>query len=191
MRIGDNKLIPVDVRIVCATNRDLRGLVSQNQFRSDLYFRIAILGLFIPPLNERTDDIELLSTHFVDEFGFRYRKGRLTLAPDAIEYLRAYVFEGNVRELQGMIERAVVICEGKIIGASDLAVTLREVSRVMADESRSSFVDGLTLKDLEDEYIEHVYKKTKGSIKECSAILGIDRTTLWRRIKDKQSTQAQ
>ena len=191
MRIGDNKLIPVDVRIVCATNRDLRGLVSQNQFRSDLYFRIAILGLFIPPLNERTDDIELLSTHFVDEFGYRYRKGRLTLAPDAIEYLRAYVFEGNVRELQGMIERAVVICEGKTIRAPDLAVTLREVSRVMADECRSSFVEGLTLKDLEDEYIEHVYKKTKGSIKECSAILGIDRTTLWRRIKDKQGTQAQ
>ncbi len=186
MRIGDNKLIPVDVRIVCATNRDLRNLVSQNQFRGDLYFRIAILSLFIPPLNERVDDIELLSSHFVDEFGFRYRKGRMTLAPDAIDYLRGYVYEGNVRELQGMIERAVVICEGKTISAADLTVTLRDVPRAQSGAHCSSFGEGLTLKALEDEYIEHVFKKTSGSIKECSAILGIDRTTLWRRIKEKQ-----
>lgn len=192
MRIGDNKLIPVDVRIVCATNRDLRSLVTQNQFRGDLYFRIAILGLFIPPLNERADDIELLSTHFVDEFGYRYRKGRLTLAPDAIEYLRAYVFEGNVRELQGMIERAVVLCEGKTIGASDLTVTLRETPCVQSGgECSSSFAEGMTLKALEDDYIEYVLKKTNGSIKDCSAILGIDRTTLWRRIKEKQPLRTQ
>lgn len=191
MRIGDNKLIPVDVRIICATNRDLRSLISQNQFRGDLYFRIAILGLFIPPLNERADDIELLSTHFVDEFGFRYRKGRMTLAPDAIEYLRNYIFEGNVRELQGMIERAVVICEGKTIRTADLAATLRHVPHVQAGECRSTFADGLTLKALEDEYIEYAYKKTSGSIKECSAMLGIDRTTLWRRLKEMQISIAQ
>jgi len=185
MRIGDNKLIPVDVRIICATNRDLRSLVSQNQFRGDLYFRIAILSLFIPPLDERVDDIELLSTSFVDEFGFRYHKGRMTLTSDAIEYLRSYEFAGNVRELQGMIERAVVVCEGKTIGAADLMVSRSAVSRRPPDECRSSFAEGMTLKDLEEEYIEHVYKKTNGSIKECSAILGIDRTTLWRRIKEK------
>jgi DNA-binding NtrC family response regulator len=165
----------------------LRSLVTQNLFRGDLYFRIAILGLFIPPLNARADDIELLSTHFVEEFGHRYRKGRLTLAPDAIEYLRAYVFEGNVRELQGMIERAVVICEGRTIGVSDLAVTLREAPFVHPGEGTSSFAEGKTLKALEDDYIEYVLNRTNGSIKECSAILGIDRTTLWRRIKEKHS----
>jgi transcriptional regulator with PAS, ATPase and Fis domain len=125
MRIGDNKLIPVDVRIICATNRDLRSLFSQNQFRGDLYFRIAILTLYVPPLNERADDIELLSRHFVKEFGFKYRKTRMTLDVEGIKYLRNYVYEGNVRELQSMIERAVVICEGDVIGVSDLAVPLR------------------------------------------------------------------
>lgn len=186
MRIGDNKLIPVDVRIICATNRDLRSLVSQNQFRGDLYFRIAVLSLFIPPLDERVDDIELLSTSFVDEFGFRYRKGRMTLTSDAIEYLRSCKYPGNVRELQGMIERGVVVCEGNKIGAADLMVSRSAMSRGQPDECRSSFAEGQTLKDLEEEYIEYIYKKTNGSIKECSAILGIDRTTLWRRIKEKQ-----
>jgi PAS domain S-box-containing protein len=185
MRIGDNKLIPVDVRIICSTNRNLRCLVRQNQFRGDLYFRVAILTLFIPPLDERVDDIELLSTSFVDEFGFRYRKCRMTLAPDAIEYLRSYEFAGNVRELQGMIERAVVVCEGKTIGLADLKVS----QSAMPDECSSPFAKGQTLKDLEEEYIEYVYKKTNGSIKECSAILGIDRTTLWRRIREKQGSR--
>jgi transcriptional regulator of acetoin/glycerol metabolism len=77
------------------------------------------------------------------------------------------------------------VCEGKTIGAADLMVSRSPVSRRLPDECRSSFAEGMTLKDLEEEYIEHVYKKTNGSIKECSAILGIDRTTLWRRIKEK------
>lgn len=186
MRIGDNKLIPVDVRVVCASNRDLRSLASQNLFRVDLYFRIAILSLFIPPLSERAEDIELLSTHFVEEYGRRYRKGRMTLAADALEYLRDYDYEGNVRELQGMIERAVVVCEGKNISARDLMVTLGGALNVQASGYCIPFSEGKTLKSLEDEYIEYVYKKTNGSIKDCSAILGIDRTTLWRRIKEKR-----
>ncbi len=191
MRLGDNKLIPVDVRIVCATNRDLRSLVSQNLFRVDLYFRIAILGLYVPPLSDRVDDIELLSKHFVEEYGRRYRKGRMVLAADALEYLRGHSYEGNVRELQGMIERAVVICEGKNISARDLMVTPGGVFNVGDRGYCIPFSEGQTLKSLEDEYIDYVYKKTNGSIKECSAILGIDRTTLWRRIKEKRSLPAQ
>ena len=183
MRIGDNKLIPVDARVICATNRDLRSLIGLNQFRGDLYFRIAILNLYIPPLNERADDIELLATHFVQEFGHRYRKLRMTLAQDAIDYLRGYVYEGNVRELQGMIERAVVICKGKTISADDLAVMPRPQKREPADEVQPAFAEGQTLRDLEENYIAYVFKKTKGSIKESSALLGIDRSTLWRRIK--------
>ena len=187
MRIGDNKLIPVDVRIICATNRDLRSLVSQNLFRVDLYFRIAILGLFIPPLRERVEDIVVLSDYFVKEYSRRYRKYSLVLAADAIEYLRHYHFEGNVRELQGMIERAVVICEGKTIGARDLMVMPVSILDPNAEGYGLAFSEGRTLRSLEDEYIEYVYKRTNGSMKECSAILGIDRTTLWRRIKEKRA----
>jgi len=186
MRIGDNKLIPVDVRIICATNRDLRSLAGQNQFRVDLYFRIAILTLYVPSLNERTDDIELLSRHFVKDFGFKYRKTRMTLDAEGIKYLRAYIYEGNVRELQGMIERAVVICEGNVIGVSDLAVPLRPEAPRPPDRIQSAFADGQTLKDLQEGYIDYVYKKTNGSLKESSSILGVGRTTIWRRIKEKQ-----
>jgi transcriptional regulator with PAS, ATPase and Fis domain len=187
MRIGDNKLIPVDVRIICATNRDLRSLVSQNLFRVDLYFRIATLGLFIPPLSERVEDIVVLSDHFVEEYSRRYRKDPLVLAADALEFLRHYNFEGNVRELQGMIERAVVICEGTAIGARDLMVMPVSILKPDAEGYRLAFSEGRTLRNLEDEYIDYVYKKTNGSMKECSAILGIDRTTLWRRIKERRA----
>lgn len=187
MRIGDNKLIPVDVRIICATNRDLRGLVSQNLFRVDLYFRIATLGLFVPPLNQRVEDIEVLSAYFVREYARRYRKDWLSLSAEALDYLRTYTFEGNVRELQGMIERAVVICEGKTISAPDLMVTPAGVFGQQAEAYQPPFAEGRTLKSLEDEYIEFVFKRTNGSMKECSAILGIDRTTLWRRIKERRA----
>jgi len=186
MRIGDNKLIPIDVRVVCATNRDLRSLVTRKEFRGDLYFRVAILSLYIPSLNERPDDIELLSAHFVEAFGYRYRKGRMTLTADAVDYLRRYTYEGNVRELQGMIERAVVICEGKSIGVHDLTAMTRSAVAPAADDAGAFAPAGKTLKDVEDWYIEQVYRTTKGSTKECCTILGIDRTTLWRRIRDKR-----
>ena len=188
MRIGDNKLVPVDVRVVCATNRDLASLVSRNQFRADLYFRIDILSLYIPPLNARSDDIELLAAHFVNEFGKRYRKGHMTLAADAVDYLRRCVYKGNVRELQGMIERAVVICEDRTIGVGDLAAMPGADSP--SDDLPPAFSEALTLKDMEGEYIDYVYAKTNGSLKDTSAILGIGRTTLWRRIKESRLSQA-
>ena len=189
MRIGDNKLIPVDVRIVCATNRDLSSLVNKNQFRGDLFFRIAILNLYIPPLNERVEDIELLSTHFAQEFGQRYRKGRMTLSPEASEYLRNYVYKGNVRELQGMIERAVVICENQTISVNDLAIRPFAATPATANGPGFAYSNGQSLKDMEDDYIDYVFKKTNGSIKESSSILGIGRTTLWRRIRENRSHQ--
>ncbi len=184
MRIGDNKLIPVDVRVVCATNRDLRNLVNHQQFRSDLYFRIAILNLYVPALNERSEDIALLSAHFVEVFGYRYRKGRMTLSPGGLDYLRKYRYDGNVRELQGMIERAVVICEGKSISRDDLLVESQaEPAQTMTGDGEA-FPAGQSLRAVEDWYIQQTLRKAKGSVKECSAILGIDRTTLWRRIKE-------
>ncbi len=187
MRIGDSKLIPVDVRIICATNRDLRSLVAQNGFRSDLYFRIAILTLYVPPLNERADDIELLANHFVQEFGYKYRKTQMAIDAEGMRYLRGYSYEGNVRELRGMIERAVVICEGERIGVAELAVPLRRDKPRAPDLAHPSFDGSQTLKDLEESYIDYVYKKTNGSLKASSDILGIGRTTLWRRIKEKQN----
>jgi PAS domain S-box-containing protein len=178
MRIGDNKLIPVDVRVICASNRDLRMMVRQKRFRSDLYFRIAILSLNIPALNDRLEDVEILSSHFVGEAARRYRKGRMTLDREALAFLRKHVYEGNVRELQGMIERAVVVCESNVIAVADLAANHCEIER--DDERETIFPDGQTLREIEDNYIRHVFRNTNGSITAASVILGVDRTTLWR-----------
>lgn len=186
MRIGDSKLVPVDVRVICASNRDLREMVGQKLFRGDLYFRIAILSLYIPPLRDRLDDVEILSSHFVDESALRYRKGKMTLGPQALEFLRSYVYEGNVRELQGMIERAVVVCESRVIAVEDLVTVQNKCDSAQDDERGAFFPEGQTLKEMEDAYIQRVYEKTNGSIKAASTILGIDRTTLWRRLKGRQ-----
>ncbi len=190
MRLGDNKLIPVDVRVICASNRDLRKMVAQKLFRGDLYFRIAILSLYIPALRDRRDDMEILSAHFVNESAQRYRKGKMSLGPDALAYLRNHVYEGNVRELQGMIERAVVVCENKVIAAADLVAMPNHCDADSDNDAGASFPEGRTLKEIEDIYIEHVFVKTNGSIRASSAILGIDRTTLWRRIKARQASAA-
>jgi transcriptional regulator with PAS, ATPase and Fis domain len=184
MRIGDNKLIPVDVRVISASNRDLRKMTGQKQFRADLYFRIAILSLYIPALAERREDVEILSRHFVDEASSRYRKGRMTLSPEALAFLRGYSFEGNVRELQGMIERAVVVCESRVIGLADLVAAPDYPDGKQEEERGALFPDGQTLREMEDRYIEHVIQKTNGSVSAASVILGIDRTTLWRRMKE-------
>ena len=186
MRIGDSKLVPVDVRVICASNRDLREMVGQKLFRGDLYFRIAILSLYIPPLRDRLDDVEILSSYFVNESALRYRKGKMTLGPKALEFLRSYVYEGNVRELQGMIERAVVVCESRVIAVEDLVTVQNKCDSAQDDERGAFFPEGQTLKEMEDAYIQRVYEKTNGSIKAASTILGIDRTTLWRRLKGRQ-----
>ena len=187
MRLGDNKLIPVDVRIVCATNRDLRGLVDSGQFRGDLYFRIAILSLYVPPLNDRVEDVELLSAHFLKEFSGRYRKGPMRFSPEAIDYLCRYDFKGNVRELRGMVERAVVVAEDSAIGIADLEGMPRLAGQPSdaGDSAERLFREDMTLKDMEEAYIGHVFRKTGGSIKASSAILGVGRTTLWRKVRGK------
>ena len=184
MRLGDSKLIPVNVRIVCATNKDLRDLIDLNQFRRDLYFRIAVFNLYIPPLSERVEDIELLATHFVEEFGHRYRKGRMKLTGQAIRYLQAYEYSGNVRELQGMIERAVIISEGSTVDVDDLTAMTWPTAQAPSDRSAASFPDGRTLAEVENWYISHVLANVSGSMTKCSSILGIDRTTLWRRVRE-------
>ena len=194
MRIGDNKLIPVDVRIICATNRNLREQVKAKLFRSDLYFRIAILCLYIPALSERGEDIELLSEHFVKEFSKRYRKGVLSLSQESRDYLRHYDFQGNVRELSGMVERAVIVCDEKTLSIHDFSINPHGTAgfgEERADSQAGVFSEGITLKALEERYIEHVFKKTDGSLKKSSALLGIGRTTLWRKIRENPGLQGQ
>src|SRR6185295_4728545 len=131
-RVGGRETLTAEVRIVAATNRDLAAMVGAGQFRSDLYFRLRVIEIGIPPLRARGgDDIADLAAHFIDQFARRYRKAPLRLVEAAKPALAAYAWPGNVRELENTIERAVVMCAGDTIGVKDLGLEPRRLSGVI------------------------------------------------------------
>jgi putative PEP-CTERM system response regulator len=125
-RVGGTQSLHVDVRVVAATNRELKKRVAERQFREDLYFRLSVFPIQIPPLRERADDVLILARHFVEKFCRDLNKKELTLAPAAIDELQAYPWPGNVRELQNCIERAVILTEGDTIHARHLSLSFRQ-----------------------------------------------------------------
>ncbi|MCR5288404.1 MAG: sigma 54-interacting transcriptional regulator [Treponema sp.] len=196
MRIGGDAIIPLDVRLICATNRNLHGLVREGKFRRDLLYRINTLSLYIPSLNERPDDIELLSKRFLARYCSQYAKDIQGFTPETITWLQEHKYEGNVRELQSLIERAVIICDNPQITLRDLSLGLSEtydsydddtddVSKSSGDsismESHGSSF--LSLKDAEQAYIQQVYEQSGKSVAKTCAVLGINRSTLWRKLK--------
>ncbi|HEY6360696.1 MAG TPA: sigma-54 dependent transcriptional regulator [Vicinamibacterales bacterium] len=127
-RVGGTQSLTVDVRVVAATNRNLKARVAERQFREDLFFRLSVFPIRIPPLRERADDVVILARHFVDLFCREVNKTTLTLAPAAIEDLRAYPWPGNVRELQNCIERAVILCDDDTIHPRHLNLSFRQAA---------------------------------------------------------------
>jgi DNA-binding NtrC family response regulator len=127
-RVGGTQSLHVDVRVVAATNRNLKQRVAERQFREDLFFRLSVFPIQIPPLRERVDDVLILARHFVEKFCRDLNKTELTLAPGAIDELRAYQWPGNVRELQNCIERAVLLTEGDTIPARHLSLSFRQTT---------------------------------------------------------------
>jgi DNA-binding NtrC family response regulator len=125
-RVGGTALLQVDVRVVAATNRNLRAAIAARQFREDLYFRLSVFPITIPPLRDRPDDISMLASHFIERFSRDQNKKPLMLAPSAVEELQAYSWPGNVRELQNCIERAVILTEGDTIHARHLSLSSRQ-----------------------------------------------------------------
>jgi len=182
MRIGDDRVIPVDVRIICATNRDLKELVAKGKFRRDLLFRINILTLYIPSLNERKKDIEALAKAFVDIYCNKYNKPIMNISDSALSFLENFAYEGNVRELQGMIERAVITCDENEIEINNI-IDSNVISSTDSIENNLSFHEECSLKELENKYIEFIRKKYNNSIKDICNVLEIDRSTLWRKTK--------
>jgi transcriptional regulator with PAS, ATPase and Fis domain len=183
MRIGDTKILPVDVRLICATNKNLMGMVHQSLFRKDLLFRINTLSLYIPPLASRREDIDLLGDHFLETLCKTYNKSISGFSPPASSWLRNYRYEGNVRELRNMIERAVVVCEGKLIRLQDLQVGLRDEGSIPPLPLEQS-PEPAALEDVEKNHIMRALVNNGGSMSKTAAVLGISRTTLWRKIHD-------
>jgi transcriptional regulator with PAS, ATPase and Fis domain len=183
MRIGDTKILPVDVRLICATNKNLMDMVHQSLFRKDLLFRINTLSLYIPPLASRREDIDLLGDHFLETLCKTYNKSISGFSPPASSWLRNYRYEGNVRELRNMIERAVVVCEGKLIRLQDLQVGLRDEGSIPPLPLEQS-PEPAALEDVEKNHIMRALVNNGGSMSKTAAVLGISRTTLWRKIHD-------
>jgi DNA-binding NtrC family response regulator len=125
-RVGGTQSLHVDVRIVAATNRNLKVRVAERQFREDLYFRLSVFPIQIPPLRERTEDVVILARHFVDKFSRDMNKPPFSIAPAAVDELRAYAWPGNVRELQNCIERAVILCDDSTIQSRHLNLSFRQ-----------------------------------------------------------------
>lgn len=188
MRLGDTRIIPVDVRLICATNRNLSEMVQDGSFRKDLLYRINTLSLYIAPLSRRPDDIMVLALHFLDMFCKKYAKKIDSFSPRSTEYLENYEYDGNVRELRGMIERAVIICEGTMIRLSDLQDGKNPSSDVCIRTTvdTGTAVDTVcegSLEFVENRHIRDVFEKTGRSVGKTAEILGISRTTVWRKLR--------
>jgi len=180
-RVGATEVIPVDVRIVAATNRDLKKMVDDGRFRSDLYYRLNVVCMEAPPLRRRRDDIPLLAHHFLQKHAERQHKRFDGLSPEMIGAIRAHDFPGNIRELENIIERAVTLGAGQRLELWDLPEELR-AKRPAAQQGAA---EGAlpTLEEKECEYIKLVLVQTGGNKTRAAEILGIDRVSLWRKIK--------
>ncbi len=180
MRVGGTEEIPVDIRVLAATNKDLRKEVRKGKFRQDLYYRLNVITLEVPSLVERREDIPLLAHHFLGKFSRTQGKPVEKISDEVIELLMAYEFPGNVRELENIMERAVALCQGDTILPKHLPPDLQQLTlRVQRPRHR----EFLSLEEQEKEYISWVLRKTKGNKTKAAEILGIDRVSLWRKLK--------
>lgn len=173
-RISGERIVPVDVRIIAATNRDLERLVEEKQFRSDLYFRLNVLTLELPALRERIEDIPLLVTSIMEEIRERENKRHLKVEEAVFHVLKQYDWPGNVRELRNVVERMVLLCKDDALGKGDTAFFAKKLHQ------RQSYRDH---EEGEAEAIRKVLAETKGNKGEAAKILGMDRSTLWRKMK--------
>lgn len=176
-KLGSNDPIPVDIRLICATNVPLHELASDSRFRKDLIYRINTVEIMVPPLRKRGNDIILIAKHFVKVYSSKYMKALPELDHRAIDKLMQYHFPGNVRELQYTIERAVIMAEGNCLTASDLIFSpIESVSSKVQQEEDTN------LENLEKNTIMRVIEKHQGNISRAAKELGITRTALYRRL---------
>ncbi|UCG79698.1 MAG: sigma-54-dependent Fis family transcriptional regulator [Desulfobacterales bacterium] len=180
-KVGDHKVVKVDVRLISATNRDLQRAVAEGLFREDLFFRLDVVSVHLPPLRERKEDIPLLVNHFLDRFSRRQGKAIGGLSPNAMKALTEYSWPGNVRELENTVERLVVFARDKTITTQDLVYSNTVLSSVLTREP-------LHLKEMERLHIMKVLQRTEGNKSEAAQLLGIDRKTLRTKMKKYEIT---
>jgi transcriptional regulator with PAS, ATPase and Fis domain len=176
-RVGDTKSIPVDIRLICATNMDLDEMVKEGRFREDLYYRINTVTLHLPPLRERTDEIASLSMLFVNKFAEKYHRQANNISDDALQVLQNCQWKGNIRELQSRIEKAVIMSDNEILQPSDFQIADNELLNV------SGLAQNVSLEDAEEQVIRDAMKKYNGNLSLVAKALKISRPTLYNRLK--------
>jgi DNA-binding NtrC family response regulator len=177
IRLGTNEQIPVNIRLICATNLPLNELANEQKFRKDLIYRINTVELTMPPLRKREEDVFLLANHFSSVYATKYLKPSMTIDQKAKEKLMTYPFPGNVRELQYSIERAVIMSEGSVLSADDIIFSPLEHALSNSQED-----DDLKLSTIEKNTILKVIEKNHGNITKAARELGLTRTALYRRL---------
>ena len=177
-RVGDTKAIPVDIRLICATNRNLEEMVRNGEFREDLYYRINTMHLHLPALRERVDEISSLAEMFIAKYADRYRRNVNGLTTEALELLKGHCWSGNVRELQNCIEKAVILCDGDMLTSSDIEL---QQNRTTAGSSVMSGNE--TLEETEEKAIRAAMARFGGNLSMVAKSLEISRPTLYAKLK--------
>ncbi|ACL71178.1 two component, sigma54 specific, transcriptional regulator, Fis family [Thioalkalivibrio sulfidiphilus HL-EbGr7] len=180
-RLGDTEPRHVNVRVLAATNRDVPGLIAQETFREDLYYRLRVIEIHIPALRDRRDDVPLLANYFISKYAKRFNKPVDGMSTQVLGALMRHDWPGNVRELENVIQRALILCQGKVI---DEGVLPPEISRGTELSVRAiDHMQPQTLEEVEVYFIRKTLRETNGDRALCAEILGIDKSTLWRKIK--------
>jgi transcriptional regulator with PAS, ATPase and Fis domain len=174
-RVGGNKEIKSDFRIICATNKDLKKMVADGSFREDLYYRLNVVNIAIPPLRDRKEDIPVLVSYFIKKYCTSMSRDLITIDQAALQRLEEYNYPGNVRELENMIERAIVVGNGKEVRLKDLPL-----------EPDSVIDSNDSLDELEKKYIQKTLEKYDWNISRSAKVLQIDRVTLYNKIRKYQ-----
>ncbi len=185
-RVGGEKTIQVDVRVISATNRDLEAMVREGAFREDLFYRLHIVPIHLPPLRERREDIPLLVTHFVDKLRNRTRSRVTGFSDQAMEALLEYDWPGNVRELENVVEQILVFAQGEVVGVEDLPPAIRKASSPLSGGVGLDDLEGRSLpellKDIERRIISEAYRRAGGVKTETARLLGIKTSALYYKL---------
>jgi transcriptional regulator with PAS, ATPase and Fis domain len=187
-RVGGTTTLRADVRLIAATNRNLERAVETGRFREDLYYRLNVFSVHLPPLRERGDDVLLLADHFVRDLGMRIGRGEPGLSRDAREALLAHPWPGNIRELQNAVERALIMSDGGLLSAAQLGLVPRrerdaEGAALSAAPGPQAHAFGHSLAEWEKQIVLDVLKKAKGNKSRAARLLGLTRSQLYTRLK--------
>lgn len=180
IRVGDNTPIPIDIRLICATNRDLPEMVREGHFREDLLYRVNTIHLEIPPLRKRPEDIIPLARIFLEKYAALYKRAVPTLSPDAEKQLREYPWMGNIRELEHAIEKALIIADGPMLDGRSLNLPAAQNA---APVTKAAAPDATTLEEMEYQMIKAAIDKFSGNLSLAANQLGISRQTLYNKMK--------